>query len=89
MTAGAMRQTPEPVAGNAYVVFASTPWAEVFIDGEQVGVTPLRERLPRGRHSVRLVNPALGSELTRTIDLDGGETLRLRADFNSTPPAFR
>lgn len=82
---------PEPAepTGNGVVVFASTPWAEVYIDGRRRGVTPMRERLPRGRHVVRLVNPALGSELRRTINLDGGQTLRLRADFNSSPPAFR
>ncbi|MFT5353762.1 MAG: serine/threonine protein kinase [Polyangiales bacterium] len=88
VAATAMRQPPEAV-GNALVVFASTPWAEVYIDGRRLGVTPLRERLPRGRHVIRLVNPALGAELSRTIELDGGQTLRLRADFNSSPPAFR
>ncbi|MFK8001349.1 MAG: protein kinase [Polyangiales bacterium] len=91
MTAAETTMQPEPAApaGNGVVVFASTPWAEVYIDGRRIGVTPMRERLARGRHVIRLVNPALGSELRRTIDLDGGETLRLRADFNSNPPAFR
>lgn len=90
-TMGEPTEPAEPAepTGNGVVVFASTPWAEVYIDGRRLGVTPLRERLPRGRHVIRLVNPALGSELSRTINLDGGQTLRLRADFNSSPPAFR
>lgn len=89
MNASATMQAGPAEASSGIIVFASTPWAEVHIDGRRVGVTPLRERLPRGPHAIRLVNPALGSELRRRVELDGGETLRLRADFNSSPPAFR
>jgi hypothetical protein len=44
----------------------ATPWAEVFVDGEKVGETPLAGvPVSAGRHSVRFRHPTLGE---RTLE---------------------
>ncbi|HJZ85978.1 MAG TPA: serine/threonine-protein kinase [Polyangia bacterium] len=41
-----------------YITIDSTPYATIYIDGKNVGDTPLfRLRLPAGRHAVRAVSP--------------------------------
>lgn len=53
------------------------PWADVFVDGERVGQTPLAGRvLWEGRHKVRLENPEGKKELTVTIE--PGQTVVIR-----------
>ena len=53
-------------------LMTTPPGAEVFIDGERVGYTPMRLDLPAGRAlQVRFVAP-IGNELIKTIRLDEG-----------------
>jgi len=57
----------------------AVPWANVYIDGELIGPTPLIDhRLPAGRVRVRLVNPELRLERTETIWVVAGKTIRRR-----------
>ena len=82
------RKPPQPVpAAEAPVVTAKgelvlliRPWAKVEVDGRDVGVTPLNEPLllAAGEHTVRLVNPDLGKDITRTVRItaSGREVLK-------------
>jgi serine/threonine-protein kinase len=60
------------------------PWAEVVIDRQQLGVTPLAPiALPPGRHRVRLSNPQLGVTRTETVVIEAGKTRTLRVTLSS------
>jgi hypothetical protein len=58
------------------------PWAEVLVDGNLVGVTPLAGplSLPTGRHELELRNPYFPA-LRKTVDVTGPET-SLAIDLN-------
>jgi serine/threonine-protein kinase len=51
------------------------PWAKVEVDGREIGVTPLDAPLllSAGDHQVRLVNPDLGKDITRTVHITASE----------------
>ncbi|MDX2008535.1 MAG: serine/threonine-protein kinase [Myxococcaceae bacterium] len=61
------------------------PWAEVVVDRQQLGVTPLAPiALPPGKHRVRLSNPQLGVTRTETVVIEAGKTRTLRVTL--APP---
>jgi len=52
------------------------PYATVFIDGREVGDTPLPvQALPVGRHKVRLVNPGLEKDVVLEVVVKPGDNL--------------
>lgn len=65
-----------------YLAVTATPWAEVFVDGERAGATPLANpiRLSIGQHDVRLEGPG-GSQWRETVRLAEGETLAVRVEM--------
>lgn len=76
-------QVPDPtpvVAAKGELVLLIRPWAKVEVDGQDVGVTPLNAplMLAAGQHTVRLVNPELGKDITRTVRIpaSGREVLK-------------
>jgi serine/threonine-protein kinase len=60
-----------------------TPWAEVYIDGRPIGVTPLTDaiQLESGRHRITLKNPYF-PDLTREVTVREG-TENLVFDLNN------
>ena len=60
---------PPVVIAKGEIVFIIRPWAEVHVNGKKLGVTPLSGpvQLEAGEHEVRLVNPDLGKDITRTV----------------------
>jgi hypothetical protein len=78
------RPKPEPVtAGMLNLVVV--PWAEVLLDGNLIGVTPLSGpiRLAQGRHELELRNPYF-PVLRKTVDLaspDTALTINLNREF--------
>jgi serine/threonine-protein kinase len=67
--------TPEN-AGFLKVIV--TPWAEVYVDGKLLAVTPAAQPImvAPGRHYVKLVNPHL-SIVSREVRIDQGQTIVL------------
>lgn len=55
------------------VNFNAIPWAEVWIDGERAGETPIgNAMLPLGNHQVELRHPQLGTKrITLSVSLNG------------------
>jgi serine/threonine protein kinase len=49
------------------------PWANVFVDGRSVGVTPVSRELTPGKHRVKLVNEELHKEERMTVTIGLGE----------------
>jgi serine/threonine-protein kinase len=70
---------PPVVTAKGTLVFIVRPWAEVHVDGKKIGVTPVAPmQLAVGPHQVRLVNPDLGKDITRTVTIsaDGKEIVK-------------
>jgi PEGA domain len=66
---------------NGAVSLNATPWAEVFIDGQRVGETPIGNlSRPIGRHDVLFRHPEFG-ERRETIMVTVGQTARLGVDL--------
>jgi serine/threonine-protein kinase len=70
----------------AYLRVVAQPWADVYVDGEQVETTPFARPIPLspGTHYVKLTHPQAPEE-RRDINLAPGETLVL--DVNMKVPA--
>ena len=77
--------TPAPpvVTGSGMLQIGVRPWAQVTVDGREMGTTPL-DRIPlgAGRHVVRLEHPAY-QPVEREVLVVAGETARLVFDFSS------
>jgi serine/threonine protein kinase len=75
--------TPARVTGTGLLQIGVRPWAQVSVDGREVGTTPLDKiPLPAGRHVVRLRHPAYQA-MEREVVITEGETTRLVFDFTS------
>ena len=63
------RVTPiKPRWPSGAMSFNATPWAEVWIDGQQVGETPLGNvSVPIGSHDVLFRHPELGEKHVRAV----------------------
>lgn len=70
-----------------YLGFVVDPWAEVWIDGQRVLVTPSAQpvALSPGRHYVRFYNPYFRS-IDRDVWVRGGETEILRETLEDLAP---
>jgi hypothetical protein len=63
------RVTPiKPRWPSAAMSFNATPWAEVWVDGQQIGETPLANiSVPVGNHDVLFRHPELGEKRVRAV----------------------
>ena len=82
-----IKEAPRPPPPAAPVVVAKgelvlliRPWAKVEVDGHEIGVTPLADpvQLSAGDHQVRLINPDLGKDITRTVHIVASERNTLK-----------
>ncbi|MEY4579685.1 MAG: hypothetical protein RL701_4388 [Pseudomonadota bacterium] len=54
----------------------SRPWSQVYVDGKQVGHTPLLGlELPAGKHTVRMVNEPMDLTKTFAVKIKAGDTV--------------
>jgi len=59
-----------------------TPWATVYLDGAQIGTTPVAgHEITPGDHTLRLVNNQLHSSKTVKITAKSGESIRKSIEF--------
>lgn len=73
--------TPTP-SGPGAVTIAATPWCNVSINGRSVGETPIvNHALPSGRHTITCTNPELNVTRTRNVEVQPGETARVRIEL--------
>jgi len=72
---------PHEEATPGFLLVVVSPWADVMIDGEPVGQTPLaRISLLPGAHTVRLTHPEF-QPYPRKVLVKSGETTRLAVDL--------
>jgi serine/threonine-protein kinase len=92
-TAAAPAQARAPDASTndsgkkgGFLTVSASPWAEVHVDGHELGVTP-RRNLPlrAGKHMLTLTCPPLDREAKLAIDLQPGQSLRVVADLHDDP----
>jgi len=68
--------------GTGSLIVVVHPWANVFVDGERRGQTPLAPlQLLEGTHKVRLVNPELNRETEKTVKIKAGGEVPLLIDW--------
>ncbi len=68
-------------AGKATININAKPWATVYLDGKNVGNTPMSTQVDAGAHVVRLVCPPLDAEKTIPFNVTAGETRSVTADL--------
>lgn len=78
---------PDPgiikIIEKGFVALVVRPWARVFIDGEDIGVTPFgRIELPSGKHNFIFVNPSFPS-YTQPLEVESGVTDTLKVDLTA------
>ena len=76
---------PQPLTGM--LVLNSTPaMAEIYIDGERKGETPMRiNKLNVGKHSLRLVKEGY-KPLNKSFNIEDGKTLELEEKMEAEAP---
>ena len=49
-------------------------WANVYVDGQHKGETPLTLKLSPGNHTIRVENPETGYKQSQTVEVVSGKT---------------
>ncbi len=71
--APAVAKKPAKPVGRGKLLVRVNPWADVLIDGQVVGATPLAPlELPAGRHSVTVTNGELGRAKSVSVEVRAG-----------------
>lgn len=70
------RPPPQAQHGTGRLLVNSLPFARVYLDGRDLGMTPLIRDVAAGRHVLRLVTQD-GREARRSIEVRAGESFRL------------
>jgi hypothetical protein len=59
---------PPAASGQGIIAITASPWANVFLDGRELGETPREARVGEGSYRVKLSHPTLGTrEATVTV----------------------
>ena len=79
------RSATAPVSAapaNATIMFAISPWGEVFVDGKSIGVSPplATLQLEAGKHRLEIRNQAF-APYRDTVNLMPGQSLKIRHKF--------
>jgi hypothetical protein len=61
------------------LVINARPFAEVYVDGEHVGTTPVTRPVYEGRHEVKLVSEA--GEQIRLVDVGADQDVPVNVKF--------
>ena len=78
------------VSGIARVALSVSPWGEVWVNGENRGVTPPLNRLslPTGEHTLEIRHPDFPT-ITERVEISPGRDLTLHFDFEARQRAQR
>lgn len=77
----ALRPKAEPL-GTGYLSVDALPWAQVFVDGVEMGTTPMaRIPLTAGRHRIRLYNPETGRAHEKMLQVRANAAELLKPDL--------
>ncbi len=70
----------QKVSETGFIRVVALPWAEIYIDGERVGLTPTNRRFPVsvGKHRVMLTNPYYRS-VSREVEVSNNRIVFIKA----------
>lgn len=73
---------PPVIKKIGYIRVVVLPWAEIYIDGEKVGITPtdINFRVTAGKHKVLLKNPYYKPVL-RSVEVSSNQIILVKADM--------
>jgi serine/threonine-protein kinase len=73
---------PPPPKPTGRVVFAVTPWGEIYVDGKKRGLSPPTKelRLPPGKHTIEIRNGTFPPH-SATIEVSADEAVRVTHAF--------
>lgn len=78
-------EVPQPLTGML-VLNSIPPMAEIYIDGERKGETPMRfNKLTLGKHSLRIVKQGY-KPVNKTFTIEDGKTLELEEKLEAEVP---
>lgn len=82
------RKRPRPAGPPGILrVIGLHPWAEVIVDGQSRGFSPLRSlALPAGRHRIVLSNGEASIQRRFTVDVPPGKIVSLRGELRTLRP---
>jgi serine/threonine protein kinase len=60
-------QKSKPSPRFGYLSINAMPWAEVYLDGKKIGVTPVKKKIPAGKHWLKLYNR--NQKIAKTIEI--------------------
>lgn len=71
-----------PAVTEASLMFAVTPWGEIFVDGKSRGVSPpLKElKIPAGKHTIEIKNASF-APYSETLDIKPATTKKIKHKF--------
>jgi serine/threonine-protein kinase len=71
-----------PPVTEASLVFAITPWGEIFVDGKSHGVSPpLKDlKIPAGKHTIEVRNASF-APYSETLDIKPATTKKIKHKF--------
>jgi serine/threonine-protein kinase len=75
---------PDASAALGTLKIGADPWGEIFVDGKPSGNTPRELSVAEGHHTVEVVFPGVTPPRRQTfaVDVTGGETKTVQADFH-------
>lgn len=79
--AGPPDAAPAVAAEPGFLRVKVRPWANVYVDGVNHGVTPVRVELTPGSHEVALVNPETGRRESFTVEIQVARTHWIERDW--------
>ncbi|MDP7039042.1 MAG: serine/threonine-protein kinase, partial [Myxococcota bacterium] len=75
-------QENKDVAQTVHISIRTDPWAQLFLDGKPVGITPFfKLSVDTGKHELRFINEDEGITRTYTVNLKGDKQERLYFDL--------
>ena len=76
----------ETTKGDGRLNVSTTPWSEVYVDGEFLGNTPIQgHRLEPGKHTIKLVNEGLGVSESLSVTIEDGMDTTITKQLKSKP----
>ncbi len=76
----------ETTKGDGLLNVSTTPWTEVYVDGEFLGNTPIQgHRLEPGKHTIKLVNEGLGISEKLGVTIEDGMDTTISKQLTTKP----
>src|SRR6185295_4410953 len=73
---------PAPDADSGHLTLTTRPTTTIYLDGRQIGQTPIDLRLATGRHEIKMIGRDQRTRKTMTLDVTAGQESNLSFTFD-------